>query len=343
MGDAVPPVPGDASLMRWDGREPMKNLTTMDSLTPDESAELLTLAAELKSEWRAGQRRPLLAGRVLTQVFEKPSLRTRVSFEAAMQQLGGSAIFLNAADAGLNGRESTADVARVLGSYSDVIVLRTFKQSLIDEFAQHARCPVVNGLSDDDHPCQALTDLFTMQESCGALKGLTLAYVGDGNNVARSLAIACAHLGVKFRVAAPKGYELSDAFLKDLRSRFTNASIEQSEDAMATVKGANVVYTDVWASMGQESEKELRAKIFAPYQVNAALMASAGSQAKFMHCLPARRGLEVTDDVMEGRQSIVFPQAENRMHLAKAVLARLVLGDELRPKQKPAKKATARS
>jgi ornithine carbamoyltransferase len=329
--------------VKLDEREPMKNLTTMDSLTPDETAELLALAAELKAEWRVGKRLPLLAGRVLTQVFEKPSLRTRVSFEAAMQQLGGSAIFLNSADAGLNGRESTADVARVLGSYSDVIVLRTFKQSLINEFAEHARCPVVNGLSDDDHPCQALTDLFTMQEACGPLKGLTLAYVGDGNNVARSLAIACAHLGVKFRIAAPKGYQLGPAFLKDVQSRFRNASIEQSEDAHATVKGANVVYTDVWASMGQESEKELRAKVFSPYQVNAALMAAAGEKAKFMHCLPARRGLEVTDEVMEGRQSVVFPQAENRMHLAKAVLARLVLGVQAAARPMAKKRAAARS
>jgi ornithine carbamoyltransferase len=306
----------------------MKNLTTMSSLEPRDTAELLELAADLKHKWARGERPALLANRVLTQVFEKPSLRTRVSFEAAMQQLGGSTIFLSSADAGLNGRESTADVARVLGSYSDIITLRTFKQSLIDDFAKYSRCPVVNGLSDDDHPCQALTDLFTMQEFFGPVKGLTLAYVGDGNNVARSLAIACAQLGVKFRIGAPQGYQLSEAFQKEVQKKYSDFVFLQTDDAKAAVKGAEIVYTDVWASMGQEAEKEHRAKVFAPYQVNAALMKAAGKQAKFMHCLPARRGLEVTDDVMESPASIVFPQAENRMHLAKAVLVRLIHGRE---------------
>ena len=299
----------------------------MESLTPQETGEILDLATQLKNEWRHGERPPLLAGRVLIQVFEKPSLRTRVSFEAAMHQLGGSSIFLSAADAGLNGRESTADVARVLGSYADVIVLRTFQQSLINAFSQSAGCAVINGLSDDDHPCQALTDLFTMREACGEIRGKTLTYVGDGNNVARSLAIACAHLGVTFRVAAPQGYQLADSFLEQLAQQFPDSKTEPFEDARAAVKGADIVYTDVWASMGQEAEKEKRAKIFADYQVNGDLMRAAGPQAKFMHCLPARRGLEVTDDVMEGPQSLVFPQAENRMHVAKALLVRLVQGE----------------
>ncbi len=308
----------------------MKNLTTMASLESHETARILELAREIKEKWSKGERPNLLANRVLTQVFEKPSLRTRLSFEAAMQQLGGSAIFLSAADAGLNGRESTADVARVIGSYSDAIVLRTFKQSLIDDFAKFSRCPVINGLSDDDHPCQALTDLFTMQEFFGPVQGLTLAYVGDGNNVARSLAIACAQLGVHFHIAAPRGYQLPPEFDRELRKQYPNLVFRQVEDAATAVKGAHVVYTDVWASMGQEAEKELRARVFAPYQVNAALMQAAGSQAKFMHCLPARRGLEVTDDVMESPASIVFPQAENRMHLAKAVLVRLITEHERR-------------
>ncbi len=302
----------------------MKNLTTMASLEPQETAQILDLAAELKQKWAKGERPALLANRVLTQVFEKPSLRTRISFEAAMQQLGGSTIFLSSADAGLNGRESTADVARVLGSYSDAIVLRTFKQSLIDDFATWSRCPVINGLSDDDHPCQALTDLFTMQEHFGPVKGLTLAYVGDGNNVARSLAIACAQLGVHFHIGAPQGYQLSAAFEKDLKAKHPSFVYKQTDDAKAAVKGAQIVYTDVWASMGQESEKEHRARVFASYQVNSDLMQAAGSKAKFMHCLPARRGLEVTDDVMESPASIVFPQAENRMHLAKAVLVHMI-------------------
>ncbi|MBX3440769.1 MAG: ornithine carbamoyltransferase [Planctomyces sp.] len=306
----------------------MQHLTTMASLEPVHTAALLALAEQIKSEWRNGDRLPLLAGHVLTQVFEKPSLRTRVSFEAAMQQLGGSSIFLSAADAGLNGRESVADVARVLGGYSDVIVLRTFRQDLIDEFARFASCPVVNGLSDDDHPCQALTDLFTMREACGPLEGLTLAYVGDGNNVARSLAIACAHLGVAFRIAAPEGYQLDPKLFAEIQARIPAADLAAVDDPHAAVKGANVVYTDVWASMGQESEKDVRAKAFKAYQVNASLMKTAGKQAKFMHCLPARRGLEVTDDVMESPQSIVFQQAENRMHVAKAVLVRLIQGVE---------------
>ncbi|HVJ67050.1 MAG TPA: ornithine carbamoyltransferase [Caulifigura sp.] len=306
----------------------MKNLTTMASLDASTTARLLELAAELKQKWAKGDRPSLLENRVLTQVFEKPSLRTRVSFEAAMQQLGGSAIFMSSADAGLNGRESTADVARVLGSYSDAIVLRTFKQSLIDDFAKYSRCPVINGLSDDDHPCQALTDLFTMQEFFGPVKGLTLAYVGDGNNVAKSLAIACAQLGVHFHIGAPQGYQLPGAFEKDLKKQYPSFVYKQTDDAKAAVKGAEVVYTDVWASMGQESEKEHRAKVFASFQVNGDLMKAAGPQAKFMHCLPARRGLEVTDEVMESPASIVFPQAENRMHLAKAVLAHLVAGEK---------------
>jgi len=304
----------------------MKNLTTMAGLEPAETARILDLAGELKGQWAKGERPPLLANRVLTQVFEKPSLRTRVSFEAAMQQLGGSAIFLSSADAGLNGRESTADVARVLGSYADVIVLRTFQQALIDDFAKYSRCPVINGLSDDDHPCQALTDLFTMQEHFGPVKGLTLAYVGDGNNVAKSLAIACAQMGVHFHIGAPQGYQLSAAFEKELKAKYPSFVFLQTDDAKAAVKGAHIVYTDVWASMGQEAEKEHRAQVFASYQVNSSLMKAAGPKAKFMHCLPARRGLEVTDEVMESPQSIVFPQAENRMHLAKAVLVTVVEG-----------------
>jgi ornithine carbamoyltransferase len=302
----------------------MKNLTTMAALDSADTVEILRLARHLKNEWMAGSRPPLLAQHVLTQVFEKPSLRTRVSFESAMQQLGGSSIFLSAADAGLNGRESTADVARVLGSYSDVIVLRTFKQSLIDDFAKYARCPVINGLSDDDHPCQALTDLFTLEEACGPLNGLTLAYVGDGNNVAKSLAIACAHVGVEFRSSSPKGYALDSRLIEEISNSRPGAKINLVEDPKAAVKGAHAIYTDVWASMGQEAEKEARAKAFKSYQVNSSLLKAAGSQAKFMHCLPARRDLEVTDEVMESSQSIVFQQAENRMHVAKAVLTWLV-------------------
>lgn len=302
----------------------MKHLVTLNDLTPADAADIFQIVADLKRDLAAGKRPPLLAGHVLTQVFEKPSLRTRLSFEAAMMQLGGSSIFLSRKDAGLDGRESIADVARVIGGYSDVIALRTFARSLIEEFAQHSGRPVINGLSDDDHPCQALTDLFTIQEAFGSLKGHKLAYIGDGNNVAASLAVCCAMFGVPYSLATPAGFELRPQVLADLQQRFPKASIEQHTDPKAAVKGADVVYTDVWASMGQEDEKDQRAQIFAPYQVNAALMKAAQPGAKFMHCLPARRGLEVTDEVIDAPTSLAFPQAENRMHLAKGLLVWLL-------------------
>ena len=302
----------------------MKNLVSLFDLTPQDVAEIFRIAADLKGELAAGKRQAPLAGYVLTQVFEKPSLRTRLSFEAAMMQLGGSSIFLSRKDAGLEGRESHADVARVIGGYSDVIVLRTFAQSLIEEFAQHAGCSIINGLSDDSHPCQALTDLFTMQEAFGSLAGRKLAYVGDGNNVAASLAIACAMLDVSFSIGAPTGYALKPDVVAAVQQQYPNAIIEQHTDPQAAVQDADVVYTDVWASMGQENEKDQRAKVFAPYQVNAALMKAAKPGAKFLHCLPARRGLEVTDDVIDGPSSLAFPQAENRMHLAKGLLVWLL-------------------
>jgi ornithine carbamoyltransferase len=297
----------------------MKHLINLLDLTVDDVQAILQQAAELKAEWQAGRRRPRLAGRVLAQVFEKPSLRTRVSFEAAMQQLGGSGMFLSSQDAGLGGREAIEDVARVLTSYCDVLVLRTFSHALIETFARVGRCPVVNGLSDVSHPCQALTDLFTMQEVCGTLEGRTLAYVGDGNNVAVSLAEACAMLGVVFVIAAPEGYQLTPEFLARLQSQFPHCSITQTTDPREAVQQADVIYTDVWASMGQEAEKEQRQRVFAPYQVNAALLKAAPPTARFMHCLPARRGLEVTDEVMDSPQSVVFQQAENRLHLAKGL------------------------
>lgn len=302
----------------------MKHLVTLNDLTPADAAGIFQIAADLKRDLAAGKRQAPLAGHVLTQVFEKPSLRTRLSFEAATMQLGGSSIFLSRKDAGLDGRESHADVARVIGGYSDVIVLRTFAQSLIEEFAQHAGCVVINGLSDDAHPCQALTDLFTMQEAFGSLKGRQLAYVGDGNNVAASLAGCCAMFDVPFSIAAPAGYQLKPQVVAAVQQRYPQAKIEQHVDPQAAVKGADVIYTDVWASMGQENEKDQRAQIFAPYQVNAALMQAAKPGAKFMHCLPARRGLEVTDEVIDAPTSLAFPQAENRMHLAKGLLVWLL-------------------
>ena len=302
----------------------MRHLTNLANLSGDDIREILARAAELKEFWRSGKREALLQGRVMTQVFEKPSLRTRVSFEAAMHQLGGGSIFLTAQDAGFGGREKLSDIARVVGSYSDVITLRTFQQSVIDDFVEFAHCPIINALSDESHPCQALTDLFTIDECFGGLTGRRIAYVGDGNNVAVSLAEVCAHLGVSLVIAAPAGYQLPEAFLRDLNSKFSDADVSQVVNPTEAVRGADVVYTDVWASMGQEAEKEARSQIFAPYQVTAKMMKAAGRRAKFMHCLPAKRGLEVTDEVLDGPHSLAFQQAENRMHLAKGLLVWLL-------------------
>jgi ornithine carbamoyltransferase len=301
-----------------------KHLTSVFDLTPDDLQSILAISADLKARLKVGDRPPLLQGRVLTLVFEKPSLRTRNSFEAAAIQLGGGSVFLSTQDAGLNGRESLHDVARVLSAYSDAIVMRTFRQSLIEEFARLASCPVVNGLSDELHPCQALTDLFTIQEAFGRLAGLRIVYVGDGNNIAASLAMVAAYAKMPITLCSPRGYELSANFLREVRRRFPDVDIDLVDDPFRAVKNADIVYTDVWASMGQESQAEAREKIFASFQVNKALMAAAPKSARFMHDLPAKRGLEVTDEVMDGPQSIVFRQAENRMHLAKGLLVWLL-------------------
>ena len=298
----------------------MKHFDSLTRLSAQDFRDILRLAVDIKYKCEQGDRPRLLGGRVMTLVFEKPSLRTRVSFEAAVAQLGGSSLFLTCAEAGLNGRESVADVARVLGAYSDWIVTRTFSHRLVDEFVRFAGCPVINGLSDQGHPCQALSDVLTMQEVFGSLAGKTVVFVGDGNNVARSLATATALMGMKFVMAAPLGYELSPEFLAQLKQQCPSADVLLTADPRAAVARADVVYTDVWASMGQESEQEKRKQVFAPFQVNAALMAAAPNSARFMHCLPARRNLEVTDEVLDGKQSIAIPQAENRMHGARGIL-----------------------
>lgn len=298
----------------------MRHLNSVTGLSRTDIEEIFRRSSLLKTQSAKGQRPPLLAGRVLTQVFEKPSLRTRVSFESAMMQLGGGSVFLNAAEAGIGGREAVKDVARVLGGYSDVIVLRTFSQKLIDDFIKFSGTSIINGLSDDRHPCQALTDLFTMQEACGELRGKKFVFVGDGNNVATSIASACATLGVSLTICAPPDYRLPEQFVKDLQKRVPSAVVEQSSDFASSLADADVVYTDVWTSMGQEAEANHRRVVFQPFQVNEALMKLAPPKAKFMHCLPAKRGQEVTDTVIDGPQSIVFQQADNRMHLAKGLL-----------------------
>ncbi len=302
----------------------MRHLRSLFDLKADEVGEILQLAAELKTKFQQGERPALLPGRVLAMVFEKPSLRTRNSFEAAMLHLGGGGIFITSKDAGLHGRETLPDIARVLSSYSDAIALRTFSQQLIEEFANHAGCPIINALSDERHPCQALTDLFTIQEVFGSTEKLHLVYVGDGNNVAMSLAIAAALAGMRFTVACPPGFELPAKFVKDLHQRHPQSQLTITNDLASAVPQADVIYTDVWASMGQESQADHRRGVFAGFQVNAKLMAKAPKDCRFMHDLPAHRGEEVTDEVLDGPQSIAFLQAENRMHLAKGLLTWLI-------------------
>ncbi len=302
----------------------MRHLITLHDLESSEILEIFALVQELKDKQKAGERPQLLQGQTMTQVFEKPSLRTRLSFESAMWELGGGASFFTCKEAGLDGRESIEDVARVIGGYSDVITLRTFSHELIEQFAKNSKASVINALSDLSHPCQALTDLFTMQELAGDLSQQKLAYVGDGNNVAYSLASCCAMLGVPFVVSSPEGFELSSDFVTSLKANIPDAHLELESDPLKAVAESTMIYTDVWASMGQEAETEKRKKIFADYQVNSKLMSAAGSNCKFMHCLPAKRGLEVTDEVLDSRQSVVFQQAENRMHLAKGLLVWLM-------------------
>jgi ornithine carbamoyltransferase len=298
----------------------MRHLLTLFDLSHEEVRLLLETAGELKSRLKSGLRESIYAGHVLGLLFEKPSLRTRVSFEAAISQLGGTAIYLGT-DAGWGKRESLEDFSRVLTCYVDAVVYRGKHHELLERFAAHANCPVINGLTDTSHPCQALGDLLTMQELHGDLSQQTLAFVGDGNNVAHSLAVACALVGAKFVLATPKEYQFTDEYLARVQAAHPQADIEQTTDPLVAVQGASFVYTDVWASMGQESETARRQQAFAAYQVTAELMQAAGPEAIFLHCLPARRGQEVTDEVIDSDQSAVVQQAENRLHAQKAMLA----------------------
>jgi ornithine carbamoyltransferase len=301
----------------------MRHLLNVSDLSTDEIIRIFALSDDLKSKFKRGVREPLLPGRVMALVFEKQSLRTRVSFQSAMTHLGGASMMLGD-DAGFGKRESIADFTRVLSEMVDVIVLRTKKHQTVVDVAAHSACSIINGLTDQSHPCQALADLFTLREHTGRLPGARLAWVGDANNVARSLAMACALLGVEFAIASPAGYEFDAAFVARLRSKAPAIKFLATRDPAEAVRGAAAVYTDVWASMGQEAEAEQRRKDFAAYQVNAALMKAAGPAARFMHCLPAKRGEEVTDEVIDGDYSIVVDQAANRMHVQKGILAWLL-------------------
>ncbi len=299
-------------------------LIAVRDLAREEVLEILDLASAIKKD--PGAHRGALAHKTLAMIFEKPSLRTRVSFEAGMTQLGGHAIYLGPADISMGKRESVADIARTLSGMADGIMARTFSHRAIVDLARHATVPVINGLSDLLHPCQALADVLTLRERFGRLEGLTLAYVGDGNNVAHSLLNAGAKLGIHVRVATPKAYAPDPEIVRGARedAARTGARLEIGHDVAAAVRGADAVYTDTWASMGQESEHDARVAIFRPYQVDAAVMSRAAKGAVFMHCLPAHRGEEVTDEVIESPASVVFRQAENRLHAQKAILVLLI-------------------
>ena len=295
----------------------MRHLLTLLDLSREEIAEVLELAVTLKAKFAEGVREPLLRGRVLGLLFSKPSLRTRVSFEAAMTHLGGTSLYLGQ-DVGWGKREPVNDFGRVLSQYTDAIVCRTFAHQSIEELANYCDCPVINGLTDTAHPCQALADVLTLQEAHGTLSGQSLAFVGDGNNVSRSLAIAC-----NFRLSAPAGYEFNADFMALIEGVEGNGSVCCVEDPVDAVTGVDAVYTDVWSSMGQEKEQKKREQDFASYQVNAELMSHA-PDAIFLHCLPAKRGQEVTAEVIDGPQSRIVEQAANRMHAQKAILAWLL-------------------
>ncbi|MDD9956794.1 MAG: ornithine carbamoyltransferase [Anaerolineaceae bacterium] len=285
---------------------------------------LLRLAVELKSEWRDGGNRQLLAGLTLGMIFQKASLRTRVSFEVGMNHLGGHAIMLGEEEVGLGKRESVADVARVLSGMVQGIMARVYDHQDVVDLAAWASVPVINGLSDDRHPCQALSDMLTISEHFGRTEGLRLCYLGDGNNIAASLALACAHFGLDFTISSPEGYALDEEVLADAEKINPRTDICLQSDPDHAVAGADILYTDTWVSMGQEEEAAERRQVFRPWQLNAALLARAPSQAVVMHDLPAYRGKEITDEVADSERSLIFPQAANRLHAQKAILVDLM-------------------
>ncbi|MFN8452673.1 MAG: ornithine carbamoyltransferase [Anaerolineae bacterium] len=304
----------------------MRHFIDLADWSTDDLRQLLDLAVELKQEWRAGGNKPVLRGKALAMVFQKPSLRTRVSFEVGMQHLGGSALMIGPQEIGLGKRESIPDVARSLSCFVQGIMARVFDHAHVTELAEWSRVPVINGLSDAQHPCQAMADLLTIYEHFGRLDGLRVVYVGDGNNVARSLAQAGANFGVHFAIAAPPGYQFSEDDMTGFAeiAERSGGSLEAYEDPHSAVRKADVVYTDTWVSMGQEAETETRVAALHAYQVNDDLMRAAGKRAIVMHCLPAHRGHEITDSVADGDQSVIFQQAENRLHIQKAILVTLM-------------------
>ncbi len=302
----------------------MKHFVEIESCTPEQLKELLKESSKLKKLYKSGKRDLCLVGKTLAMLFEKPSLRTRISFEVAMTDLGGHAIYVKPEDiGGIGKREPVKDIARVLSRYVHGIMARTFEHSTVTELAEFATVPVINALTDWSHPCQAMADVMTIAEHCGKLAGIKIAFVGDGNNVARSLAFACAKLGMKMVVASPKGYELDERTIR-VTNEISKGSVEQINNPLQAVAGADIVYTDTWVSMGQEAEKQKRIADFKGFQVNAQLLKSASSKVKIMHCLPAYRGFEITDEAAESVNSIMFDQAENRLHFQRALLKKLM-------------------
>jgi ornithine carbamoyltransferase len=303
-----------------------KDLLAISDLAPKDIENILKRSATLKKQLKQGKPHQTLKGKSLGMIFEKSSTRTRVSFEVGMFQLGGQALFLSSNDLQIGRGELIADTARTLSRYLDGIMIRTFAQAAVEELAHFASIPVINGLTDLHHPCQALADLLTIQEKRKKLRGLTLAYVGDGNNVANSLIQACVQVGMHFAIASPRGYELDTAIMKEAQAegKRTKAGVLATNDPFRAVRNADVVYTDVWASMGQEAEHAKRLTAFKGYEVDTKLMKAARRGSLVMHCLPAHRDEEIATEVIDGPQSVIFDQAENRLHVQKAVLDMLL-------------------
>jgi ornithine carbamoyltransferase len=319
---ATAPMTATWKLKSWQG----KDFLDFADFTALELHDLLALAIELKEQQKKGLPFRPLAGKTLGMMFDKASTRTRVSFEVAMFQLGGHALFLSGNDTQIGRGESLADTARVMSRYVDGLMVRTFAHENVIELARHATVPVINGLTDLHHPCQVLADVLTLWEKRGTLKGLTVAYVGDGNNMANSWLVAAPKFGLNLRVATPVGYECDAQVIEQAKglAKLHGTELTLTHDPVAAVQGADMIYTDVWASMGQEAEQKVREQHFAAYQVNAELVKHAKPDYLFMHCLPAHRGEEVTEDVIDGPHSVIFDEAENRLHVQKAILVALM-------------------
>lgn len=303
-----------------------KDFIAISDYSSSELQEMLSLAVELKKEWKTKGNDPILKNKTMAMIFQKPSLRTRVSFDMAMRHLGGDALYLSPSEIGLGKREAIADVARVISGYVDIIMARVFDHQHVVELAKWAEIPVINGLSDYNHPCQGMADAVTIYEEFGTLKGLNVVFVGDGNNVAVSLMHICAKLGANFTHTGPEGYQISSQ-VYDLGfsiAKDSGSKIQYIQDPQIAVKNAQVIYTDTWTSMGQEEEAKIREAVFPPYQVNKNLVNEADKDAIVLHCLPAHRGQEITDEIADGGHSRLFQQAHNRLHAQKAIIVKLL-------------------